>query len=136
AGLVPGVGPREAWGFAPAAQFRFRCWEDGSFGRNRVDGGRWPDCGAGTTSGSLTPSEETLDAVDPVALPPPSEGGAIGPVAVAPVVAVGVVSAAFAFDWWSIFIVRGTWNASTPSRITPPTAAMIFCRLAFALGSN
>ena len=73
-------------------------------------------------------------------LPPPVEGAIVDLRSVTKrysKVDVGVEEAAsFAFGGCSIFIVRGTWKASTPSRITPPTPAMIFCRLALALGSN
>jgi hypothetical protein len=68
-----------------------------------------------------------------VALPPESEGATSGSVAV-PVVA-GAGAEVSSTGGFIIFSVRGTWNASRPSRSTPPTAAMIFCFLAFALGS-
>ncbi len=87
-----------------------------------------------TSLGSLRPPGATLVA-DAVALPPLSEGAAIGPDTVTETV-LDDESEALALDWFSIFIVRGTWKASRPSRSTPPTAAMIFCRLALALGSN
>ncbi len=87
-----------------------------------------------TSLGSLSPPAATLVA-DAVALPPLSEGAAIGPDTVTETV-LDDESEALALDWFSIFIVRGTWKASRPSRSTPPTAAMIFCRLALALGSK
>src|SRR5207237_5970603 len=94
--------------------------------------GSWPDWGATATPGSLRPSAVVAAGVPEVALAPVAAG-----VVTAGVVAAGVVSdEALAFDWWSIFSVRGTWNASTPSRITPPTAANTFWRFALALGSN
>ena len=38
--------------------------------------------------------------------------------------------------WWSLLIVFGTSTASSATRITPPTAAMIFWRFCFALRSS
>src|SRR5262245_35129183 len=67
--------------------------------------------------------------------PPATAGAAIGEAGVVAVVAVGAELDELSSAGCSIFIVRGTWKASRPSRITPPTAAKIFCRLAFALGS-
>ena len=88
-----------------------------------------------TAFGSLRPPAVTPVPVG-VAFPPPSEGTAIAPVTPVATGAGAGAEDAFALDWCSIFIVRGTWNASTPSRRTPPTAAMIFWRLALAFGSN
>jgi hypothetical protein len=68
-------------------------------------------------------------------LPPASDGAAIGEVGVVAVVAAGAELDVLSSAGCSIFIVRGTWKASSPSRITPPIAAKIFWRLALALGS-
>ncbi len=64
------------------------------------------------------PEDETA-----LALPPPSDGAAIGPLV--GVIAAGVVvdDVSLRFGGCSIFIVRGTWNASRASSRTPPTAA-------------
>jgi hypothetical protein len=118
---------------SPEAQFSRSCWTNGSLVRKRPNASSWPDSGRGTASGSEIPSPPTFaDAA--VALPPLRVGAAIGPVAVAVVDGVDEADS-FALGGCSIFIVRGTWNASRPSRSTPPMPAMIFCFLAFALGS-
>ena len=100
--------------------------------RTRGAGRSWP---SDLASGSLRPSPARRSLADAVALPPLSEGAAIGPGTVDGAV-LDDGAEALALGWFSIFIVRGTWKASRPSRSTPPTAAMIFCRLALALGSN
>ncbi|TMM26798.1 MAG: hypothetical protein E6F97_00795 [Actinobacteria bacterium] len=111
---------------APAAPVAptLSCCANGSLVWNRLKASSWPDCGVCRTPGSLTPSAETADAFG-VALPPPSDGGTIGPVVVGVVVELDelVADEAFALDWWSSFSVRGTWNASTASRMTPPIPA-------------
>src|SRR5436190_76725 len=83
-----------------------------------------------------TPLTE-IAAVVPEVDEPSRDGGASGvePAAIV-VVAGGVVDEELSDGGFIIFIVRGTWTASSPSSNTPPTARKIFCRLAFALGSN
>ena len=89
--------------------------------RKRPKASNCPDSGIGGVSGSVKPSPE-LVAAAAVALPPLSDGAAIGPEVT--VVGVDVVAAAsFALGGLSIFIVRGTWKARSPSRSTPPIAA-------------
>jgi hypothetical protein len=44
--------------------------------------------------------------------------------------------AALAFPRFICFITRGTWNASSPTSSTPPTATMIFCFFSFALSES
>ena len=61
-------------------------------------------------------------AVEAAALPPASEGALIG-VGVALVVVAGAGLDEVSVDGCIIFKVRGTWKASTASRITPPTPA-------------
>jgi LacI family transcriptional regulator len=97
------------------------CCAKGSFVRKRPKASSCPDCGTGTASGLPSPPSAPEDETA-VALPPARDGAAIGPL----VVVVGAGAAdevSLMFGGFSIFIVRGTWNASTPSRSTPPTAA-------------
>ena len=105
-----------------------------------------PAFGGNGLLGSETPSavvavgataEAGLDAPVPAVDEPSRDGGASGvePAAIV-VVAGGVVDEELSAGGFIIFIVRGTWKASSPSRNTLPTARKIFCRLAFALGSN
>ena len=61
-------------------------------------------------------------AVATAALPPLNEGALIG-VGVEAGVAAGGGLEELASAGCIIFSVRGTWNASTASRITPPTPA-------------
>src|SRR4051794_23167800 len=97
------------------------CCIKGSLVRKRPKASSCPVCGTGTASGS-TSSPAPAGAETAVALPPLSDGAAIGPLV--DVVDAGAVGAALsAVGGCSIFIVRGTWNASRPRSNTPPTAA-------------
>jgi len=110
------------------------CCVNGSLLRKRLKPSSWPDCGAGRTPGSLTPSPVLADAeVEPTAVAASAPVAPVAPVAVAAVVV--AAGEALALDWWSIFSVRGPWKARTPTRRAPRTPAMIFCFLAFAFGS-
>ena len=104
--------------------FGSSCWTNGSFERKSPNASSWPDSGGGTASGSLMPSPPgAAAAVDADAFPPAREGALIG-VGVEPVVVgAGAVLAAVTFLGCSILSVRGTWNARTASRITPPMPA-------------
>ena len=89
-----------------SVQLSFSCWTKGSLVRKRPNERSCPDSGSGTASGSARPSPPGL-AETAVALPPLSEGAAIGPVVA--VVDAGVEAAeSFTFGGCSIFIVRGT----------------------------
>jgi hypothetical protein len=68
------------------------------------------------------PSPPGAAAAADAALPPLSEGALIG-AGVDPVVVVGGGLEELASAGCIIFSVRGTWNASTASRITPPIPA-------------
>ena len=62
---------------AAATQFDFNCWTKGSLVRKSPKARSWPDCGDGTTSGSVRPSPPGTAAA--VAFPPLSDGAASGP---------------------------------------------------------
>jgi hypothetical protein len=122
------------------------CCLNGSLLLNRLNEISWPALGGSGAVGSETPSGvvDAAGADDPPALfdavaEPSSDGGASGWVPEA-VALDEALELELELELWSweliIFIVRGTWIASTPIRRTPPTAAITFCRLAFALGSN
>jgi hypothetical protein len=73
---------------------------------------------SGSAKPSLVPEDETA-----LALPPLSDGAAIGPLVGVVVAGVVAEDESLRFGGCSIFIVRGTWNASKASSRTPPTAA-------------
>src|SRR3954468_11970659 len=111
----------------PVAQSSLSCCANGSLLRKRLNASSWPDCGEIAVPGSVRPSAEVAAGVPADAVAPPTG------------VAAGVVGAgaaceadAVALDGCRSLSVRGSWKASRPRRITPPTAAIIFWRLAFA----
>src|SRR5438105_12334141 len=125
--------PPEAGGADPVAPPLFWsliCCAKGSLLAKRLNEASCPSCTAGAGDEA---SDEPLLAGAGNWLPPASVGAAS--VGVAPVGA-GVVDA-----WWtgggadgcSCFMTRGTWKASTPTKRTPRTPAMIFCFFCFAL---
>src|SRR5207302_10644097 len=85
------------------------CCVNGSLLRKRLKPSSWPDCGAGRTPGSFTPSPVLADAeVEPTAVAASAPVAPVAPVAVAAVVV--AAGEALALDWWSIFSVRGPWK--------------------------
>src|SRR2546421_5247927 len=115
------------------------CWTNGSLLLKRLNEMSWPELAGSGLLGSITPSSDAAtEAEEPpetapepelgAAVPPSRLGGASG---VEPGVVVAVVVAALVVTFpfgCSIFSVRGTWNASSPSRSTPPTIAIFFWR--------
>ena len=125
---VPHVGVAQAW----------TCCLNGSLLWKRSKVTSWPDDGGRGTLGSLTPSEDVAvegpagaPDEDPAVEPPSRVGGARAGEPVAVVLA-GVDGVAV-LGPFNIFIVRGTWKASRPSRRTPPAIAIFFCFAAFSL---
>src|SRR5437868_3623711 len=116
------------------------CCLNGSLLLNWLNEISWPELGGSGALGSLTPSAEVW-ADEPVVAslpaadvePPSSVGGArlVPVVAVVPTATVDAGGVTLPPPL-SIFIVRGTWKASTASSSTPPTIASFFCFAAFA----
>jgi hypothetical protein len=115
------------------------CCENGSLLSNRLKEASRP---------SVAPPDElvispepvvaVLVAVDPAGVVPVPWSSVVGASSEGVVVGVETVcgtAAALALPRCICFITRGTWNASSPSRRTPPTPAMIFCFFSFALRS-
>ncbi len=131
-GLAGGGGGGGGGGVAGAAGAGavlgvFACWTNGSLVGKRSKERSCPlsGCAAGSESESVPLGVAGAETGVPGTAPGTGVTGA------------GVVATAETGGFlFSVFMSDGTSYASTARRITPPTAAMIFWRLAFALASN